>query len=168
MNGGDMTTLDTEYDPATGILRTRLQGVVDADDVRTWAAGLRARLAAIPDGRPFKLMVDLIGYEPRDIAAHKEMRLEVPYLLARHGLRSAYADLYPEEPEVEVSVERGVYCVACANVHHDPVKMGDYEARIATPKQRFFTDRGQAEIWLNSLPLQTDVSQRESEPGTLS
>ncbi len=78
------------------------------------------------------------------------MRTVVPTLLVAHGLRPAFLDLLPEAPDPEPRTERGVVCVAFANVHHDETKMARYEERIATVDQRFFTSRAAAEAWLGS------------------
>ena len=130
------------------VIVTRLHGTVSRAEVEAWAAALQADVDAVPDGSTFRLLFDLTGYEPADLEAHKAMRLVVPELLARHGMRPAVADLFPELPPPAVTVERGVVVERFANVHHDPDKMGRYEAQVSTPAQRFFTDRSQAEAWL--------------------
>ena len=76
------------------------------------------------------------------------MRTVVPDLLVAHGLRPAFLDLFPEAPEPAITAERDVVCVAFANVHHDETKMSQYEERIASANQRFFTSRSSAEDWL--------------------
>ena len=142
----------SRWDPERGVLVTELEGTVDVEAVRTWRAGLQAEVDRIPDGTSFKLLLDLTGYEPADLDAHKEMRMVVPDLLVAHGLRPAFTDLLPEAPEPELRTERGVVCVAFANVHHDETKMTHYEERIATTTQRFFTSRSAAEAWLATVP----------------
>jgi hypothetical protein len=124
---------------------------VDVAAVRAWKEGLEAAVALIPDGTPFRLLLDLTGYEPAALDAHREMRTVVPELLVAHGLRPAFADLYPEAPEPQLRTERDVVCVAFANVHHDDEKMSRYEERIATTNQRFFTSRAAAEDWLATV-----------------
>lgn len=110
--------------------------------------GLKDEVDRLPDGTRFKLLLDLSGYEPASIDAHKAMRDVVPSLLIAHGLRPAFVDLFPEAPEPALRTERGVVCVAFANVHHDETKMERYEELIATANQRFFTSRPAAEEWL--------------------
>lgn len=136
----------------TPVVTTELRGSVTVADVERWAARLRGDVAALPEGTRFRLLLDLTGYEPADIAAHKAMRLVVPRLLADHGMRPAFADLFPEDEAPVVRAEQGVVVEAFANVHHDPEKMRRYEELIATPTQRFFTSRGDAEAWLAGLP----------------
>jgi len=152
MNRTVVRTTST-WDPATGLLRTTLQGPVTTDDVRAWRDGLHRAAAAVPDGGRFQLLLDLSGFAPADLDAHRAMRTVVPELLAAHGLRPAFLDLFDEQPEVPVTLTRGVRCVAFANVHHDAAKMADYERRIGTPTQRFFTDAAAAERWLLSVAL---------------
>jgi hypothetical protein len=143
----------TTWDPATGTLRTRLVGTVDAAAVRAWRDGLNATLAAVPGGSTVTLLLDLRGYEPADLDAHKAMRDVVPALLSTHGLRPAFLDLFDDPPPVDVTTARGVTVTAFANVHHDAEKMAEYERRIAKPNQRFFADRERAERWLASVGL---------------
>jgi hypothetical protein len=130
---------------------SELKGRVDLDTVRAWRAGLRDEVDRLPDGSRFKLLLDLRGYEPAGLDAHKEMRTVVPDLLAAHGLRPAFMGLFPDAPEPVVRAVREVVCVAFANVHHDETKMRQYEERIATADQRFFTARSEAEAWLDAV-----------------
>ena len=146
-----MTTTSSTWDATTGILHTELSGNVTSADVIRWRDGLYRELARINEKSQFRLLSSLYGYEPVDIAAHKAMRTIVPEILASHGLRPAYLDLWEDQPEVAISTERGIRCVAFANVHHDPEKMGRYEEKIAKPNQRFFTDLQQARAWLLSV-----------------
>jgi hypothetical protein len=142
----------TTWEPATRILRTELTGTVDAGAVRAWQDGLHGAVAGIPDGTAVKLLLDLRGYEPADLDAHKAMRDVVPELLLSHGMRPAFLDLFDDPPTVQVTTARGISIAAFANVHHDAEKMGEYERRIAKPDQRFFTEREAAEHWLAALP----------------
>ena len=131
------------------LLIAELHGTVAAADVERWRRDLEAQVAAVPDGGGFKLLVDLTGYEPVDLDAHKAMRTIVPELLARHGMRPAVVDLFAEASDPEVTTVRGVRCVKFANVHHDAAKMADYERRIGREDQRFFSSRKEAERWLS-------------------
>jgi hypothetical protein len=136
------------WDPDRRLLVTELRGPVDVEAVRAWSSELRAEVDRLPCGTRFRLLLDLTGYEPLSLDAHKEMRTVIPSLLIAHGLRPAFLDLFPEEAEPELRAERDVVCVAFANVHHDETKMARYEERIATVDQRFFTSRASAEEWL--------------------
>lgn len=143
-----MTNTRTEWNEPTGILRTDLTGPVTTDDVTTWREGLHRELARIPDGAAFRMLVNLHGFEPVNIDAHKSMRTVVPEILASHGMRPAFIDLFDERPEMTITTSRGVRCVAFANVHHDEGKMTSYQQRIGRPNQGFFTDVSKAETWL--------------------
>ena len=143
-----MTNTRSKWDSATGILRTDLTGPVTTDDVATWREGLHRELANIPDGTSFRLLLNLSGFQPVTIDAHKAMRTVVPDILASHGLRPAFIDLFDERPEMVITTSRGVRCSAFANVHHDEARMTDYEQRIGKPNQKFFTDVSAAEAWL--------------------
>lgn len=140
--------LSSHLDPSTGVLRTHLTGTVDVDDVAEWVAGLRLAVASVPDGGTFRLLVDLHGYEPASLDAHRDMRLVVPELLAAHGMAPAVAGLFEDAEPVPVTVERGVRCTAMANVHHDPEKMTRYADTVGGPEQQFFHDPAAAEAWL--------------------
>lgn len=141
-------TINSTWDASTGILRTELSGTVTTEDVAIWRDGLYRELTRIADNSQFRLLSSLHGYEPANLAAHKAMRTIVPEILATHGMRPAYLDLWEDQPEVEISHERGIKCIAFANVHHDPEKMGRYEQLIAKPSQHFFTDPQAAYTWL--------------------
>ena len=120
-------------------------------EVREWRNTLEEAVGRIPDGGTFKLLVDLRGYEAsEDPVAHQEMRAVVPLLLARHGLRTAVLELFPEA-KVEIRTERGVRCIAAAYVHHDVNKMAAYNEQLAPSNERFFTDREEAERWLTNI-----------------
>ncbi len=133
------------------LLVTELNGTVSEANVAAWKAGLAVAVAAIPPRTRFKLIMDLSGYEPATIGAHKAMREIIPRLLAAHGMRPAYIDLFDEKPEVAVTSD-GRDVTAFANVHHDADKMASYERRIGRPGQRFFTSRDAAEAWIAGEP----------------
>lgn len=139
------------WDAASDTLRTELHGPVTVADVEAWRDGLRRQEARIPANGSFKLLLDLRGFEPTELEAHKAMRNVVPELLLRHGMRPAFLGLFDDAPAVTVTTENGVVCRAFANVHHDAAKMDDYERRIGTASQRFFTDRDAAEAWLAEI-----------------
>jgi len=141
-------TTTSHWDAVTRILHTELSGNVTTDNVALWREGLYRELARIADDSQFRLLSSVYGYEPADIAAHKAMRTIVPEILATHGLRPAYLDLWEDQPEVEITRERGIECIAFANVHHDPAKINRFEEKIAKPNQRFFTDPDVAYEWI--------------------
>ena len=124
-----MATVESQWDPGRALLVTELKGPVDVEAVKAWRAGLQEQVDRIPDGTRFRLLLDLTGYEPAGLDAHKAMRTVVPDLLVAHGLRPAFLDLFPEAPEPAITAEREVVCVAFANVHQDETKMSRYEER---------------------------------------
>lgn len=145
--------VSTHWDPVTATVRTNLTGSVSVEDVQQWRVQLHATMETLPEGTTFRLLLNLRDFEPVDIEAHKAMRTVIPLLLAAHGMRPAYIDLFDERPELSVTSTRSVRCVAFANVHHDPMKMHDYQQRIGRADQIFVTDVAFAERWLHSVPL---------------
>jgi hypothetical protein len=147
------TPVGTTYNTGQSLLESRLSGRVTVADVLAWQGGLEREVAGLPAGARFKFLSDSSGFDPVDIAAHKAMREVVPRLLAAHGMRPAVIDLFDPVPALPVKSDPAVKCVAFANVHHDEVKMRDYAARIGQPEQRFFSARGEAQAWLDSLSV---------------
>jgi hypothetical protein len=143
----------SHWDDTLSILQTELKGPVTREDVDIWKRNLLAELDRIPDGRLFRLLLDLNGYEPVDMEAHKAMRLVIPDILLHHGMRPAYADLYDDPGELHVSMFRNRRCFAFANVHHDENKMKQYDIKIGRADQRFFTDPDKARQWLIQHPV---------------
>lgn len=143
-----MKSTKSEWDSLIGVLRTDLTGAVTVDDVSVWREQLRGELEKIPDGTTFRMLLNLHGFEPESIDAHKAMRTVVPEILISHGMRPAYIDLFDEKPEVDIKNSRGILCTAFANVHHDEQKMASYEERIGKPNQKFFNNLASAETWL--------------------
>ncbi|HYX37028.1 MAG TPA: hypothetical protein VE954_28335 [Oligoflexus sp.] len=143
----------SHWDDTLSILQTELKGSVTREDVLLWKKNLHAALERIPDGRAFRLLLDLKGFEPVDIEAHKAMRLVIPHILLSHGMRPAYADLFDDPGKLSVTLQRSQRCFAFANVHHDENKMGQYEMKIGRSDQRFFTDPDKARQWLIQQPV---------------
>lgn len=146
-----MKQIQTVWNPSTRILETHYTGTLSAEDAALWEKDLWDTLKQIPRNTRFKLLLDLHGFEPKDIAAHKAMRNIIPEVLARHNMRPAFIDLFDEKPEMLLEECNGVQCIAFANVHHDQNKMDDYRRRIGRNDQQFFTDLMQAQDWLESL-----------------
>lgn len=143
-----MKSTRSEWNSLIGVLRTDLTGAVTVDDVGVWREQLQGELGKIPDGSVFRMLLNLHGFEPESIEAHKAMRAVVPEILASHGMRPAYVDLFDEKPDVDIKTSRGIRCAAFANVHHDEQKMASYQERIGKPNQKFFNDLASAETWL--------------------
>jgi hypothetical protein len=148
---GTTAFVATAWEAQNQLITTRLTGDIHAVDVARWQETLAEAVAQVEENGSFILLVDLSGYELYDMAAHKAMRVVIPQLLAAYGLRPALLDLFPEA-EITLTHTRGISCRAVANVHHDPDKMGEYERTLGRANQRFFTDAGEARVWLLSLP----------------
>ncbi len=146
----ELTPTGSTWDAGQRVLETRLSGDAGVAEVERWRAGLAAELARLSDGMEFKLLSDVNGFEPSDMAAHRAMRTVVPELLAAHGMRPALlAEASRDEAAtLTVAAKPKAKCVAHASVHHDPEKMRDLEARLGNAEQRFFSERGLAERWL--------------------
>lgn len=147
-----MKVIETTWNAKTRILNTQLKGRVSEKDAAAWELSLDHALKLIPANTEFKILLDLEGFEPENIQAHKAMRNIIPFILARHGLRPAFVDLFDEKPELPIKITNGIRCTAFANVHHDRNKMADYRKRIGQKNQQFFTDSIKAQDWLLSLP----------------
>ena len=143
----------SHWDDTLSVLQTELTGAVTRDDVERWKKRLYSELERIPDGRAFRLLLDLSGFEPVDLEAHKAMRLVIPEILLTHGMRPAFVDLFKDQGEPTVSVKRKRRCFAFANVHHDKDKMSQYEVKIGRADQCFFTDPKEAYHWLIQQPV---------------
>lgn len=130
------------------LLTTRLSSPVTLDEIREWRTSLDREVARVPERGTFKLLADLRGYDfSLDKDAHQEMRVVLPLFLARHGLRTALLDLFPEA-SVTVTHERGVTCRAAAYVHHNVEKMTAFNDTLERPREEFATDRNAAEAWI--------------------
>lgn len=145
-----ITTAETTWDTAENLLVTRLQGDITVEDVRRWQTSLQSALSQIAPEGEFKLIVDLYGYELKDIAAHKEMRTVIPLTLADYGFRTALLDLF-DPVELPLHKTRGIICQAVAHIHHDAYKMAEYERRLGRANERFFTDYEQAKEWIQTI-----------------
>jgi len=141
-------TVSVRWHPEARLLKTRVSGVLSADDVQAWKARLDEAGARIPPAQPFRMLIDIRGYQVADQArdVHQVMREVTPLFLAAHGFTVGFFSLYDEAPPLARNdVAR---CGAVAHVHHDVAKMDRYNELLATPHERFFTDAEEAEAWL--------------------
>ena len=146
----EITTAETTWDTARKILVTHLHGDITIETVQRWQASLQDALSQIEAKGEFKMIVDLYGYELKDIAAHKEMRTVVPLTLADYGFRTALLDLV-DPVELPLQKTRGITCRAVAHIHHDAYKMAEYERRLGRENERFFTEYDQAVAWIQMV-----------------
>lgn len=140
----------TEWRKEEGILATRVAGVLRKEDVERWSEGLKGEGASIEPGTPFRMLVDIRGYEvaEQDREVHQAQRVVIPNFLAVHGFVVGFFRLFEAEPEVEADPSKG-RCVAVAHVHHDCGKMENYNAQLGRDEERFFCDVGEARAWLS-------------------
>lgn len=155
--------VQAHWEPGSRLVVARLSGLIEVVHAHAWSSALARAVAAVPDGGAFALLLDLHGYEPADLDAHRAMREVVPRLLARHGMRPAFVDLFDEREEPVIGLDRQVRCIAFANVHHDAQKMARYRERIERVDQRFFTDAASARAWL--LHVVENTSEAEARRG---
>jgi hypothetical protein len=148
-----MELVGTTWNASAALVITRLSGRIAEEDVTFWRESLTKELARIPSGRPFKLLVDSVGYDPVDISVHKAMRSVVPAFLADYGFRTALLELADAGGPVALHQTRGIRCIAVAHVHHEATKMDELDRRLGKDNERFFADRPQAETWIDALPI---------------
>lgn len=131
----------------TGLLTVHLNGTVSEPDVHQWRVNLSQTLECIPSGSHIKLLADLTGYEPATLAAHKSMRSVIPLTQAAYGFRTRFFDFF-EVSDVTITKTRDITITATAHVHHDAAKMAEYQARLGTDSERWFSDVDAARVWL--------------------
>ncbi len=143
---------DVSWNEDTRILTTRVAGVLTASQVQTWKDRLYQAGRLFPKEGPFKMLIDIQGYEVADQAreVHQVMREVTPVFLASHGFNVGFFSLYEVEPPV-AREEASARCIAVAHVHHDADKMERYNELLGTDSERFFCDAGDAELWLTEL-----------------
>ena len=131
---------------------TRLNGTISSSDVHSWKTSLHAVMNSIPENSRFKILVDLHGFEAENTEVHKEYRTVIPLLLAGYGYRIGYLDMFPEA-SIDLQYQRGIQCIAMANVHHNAEKMQDYETRFSKPHEHYFTDPDAALQWISTIDV---------------
>jgi hypothetical protein len=137
------------WDSNSRILSTHLTGNITLTDVAVWTQGLENEALKIPDNSSYALLVNLVGFEPVSLDAHKAMRDVIPLFLTRYNFRTGFFDLV-QAPDIPLTKTRGIECIAHANVHHDKSKMDTYNEKIGSEKERFLTNIDEAKIWLKS------------------
>lgn len=139
----------TSWDPQTGLIHTRLQGELSSDDITRWEVSLEQVFSQLPNDSTFVIFVNLLGFKAENLGVHKQYRNIIPLLLARHGWRIGYLDLFPEaEESLVMETQRGIRCVAAAHAHHDTDKIERYRAQCSSATEQFFTDETEALTWL--------------------
>jgi hypothetical protein len=134
MNTQLPTTIQTDWQLEERILRTRLSGILQPEDLETWEQQLEDLSRQIPKHFDFAMLVDIRGYEvsEQDKALHQRQRVIIPTLLARHGFEVGFFRLFEVQNTISLDPERA-RCRVVAHVHHDCDKMALYN---------------QAEAWL--------------------
>lgn len=139
---------DSEWNPNTGIVTTRLSGPVSTADVEMWEQGLMSVMEQIPDNGTFRIFVNFFGLGPQSVEAHKRYRSVIPLLLSRYGWRVGYLALFPEADALALTTTRGIRCIGAVHVHQDAFKIEEYDRRFGNATERFFTDPAAALSWL--------------------
>jgi len=140
------------WQPAEQLVTTRLSGLLDTADIQQWENTLTETMKQVPDNTAIKMLVDLHGFKAENFEVHKQYRNIIPLLLARHGYRIGYLDMFPEA-SITLTTERGIRVVAMANVHQDETKMKDYQEKFSKPFEQYFTDSAAAHAWILSVKL---------------
>jgi len=144
--------INSFWQPAEQLVTTRLSGLLDTADIQYWENTLIETMKQVPDNTDVKMLVDLHGFKAANFEVHKQYRNIIPLLLARHGYRIGYLDMFPEAT-IALSTERGIRAVAMANVHQDETKMKDYQEKFSKPFEQYFTDSTAALAWILSVKL---------------
>ncbi len=131
------------------LLESSVRGVLSAPDVAEWEAALVRATAELAPTAEFRVLDDWVDYEvaDQDLRVHKLMREVTPRFLASHGFAVGFWRLYDATPPAPSRVGR---CTHVAHVHHDADKMSRYNELLASPHERFFTDREAARRWLGA------------------
>jgi hypothetical protein len=148
-----MTKINNSFwQPAEQLVTTRLSGLLDTADIEYWENTLIETMKQVPDHTEVKMLVDLHGFKAENFEVHKQYRNIIPLLLARHGYRIGYLDIFPEA-SISLTTERNIRVVAMANVHQDETKMKDYQEKFSKPYEQYFTDSAAALAWILSVKL---------------
>ena len=139
--------IESKYSAETGLFETSLSGLISTEDVQEWQNSINAVLAQIPDHSNFKALINIHGYEPQDVEAHKAFRTVIPLTMAKYSFRVGYIDMF-EEADLPLSGIRDIACIAFANVHQDEVKMKKYQDNYAKSNELYTTDIKEAYKWL--------------------
>lgn len=142
---------EVDWSAEERVLRTRLAGVLQREEVYTWQRRLESAAGQIPSGEPFFMLVDISGYEVGEQAldVHKAQREVIPIFLARHGFEVGFFRLMDVQNTIPPDPERG-RCLAVVHVHHDCTKMERYRELLGSDREQFFCERSAAEGWLRN------------------
>ncbi len=144
----------TQWFPEEKTIDTRISGDVSVQDIEQWEESLHFALGQIETGAEFRIMVDLFGYSPVNIEAHKRFRAVIPLTLSQYGWKVGYVDLFEDEKEkLQYVSTRGIKCIAAAHAHQDETKIGLYERSYSRDNEHFFTDPQKAREWLKGLAI---------------
>ena len=145
--------INTTWYPEQQLIVTQLSGVVNNADIEHWEATMQVAFAQLPDNTRFKMLVNLYGFKAENFEVHKYYRNIIPLMLAGFGYRIGYLDMFPEA-KLDVTITRGIRCVAMANVHQDATKMQDYNTRFSSATEKYFTEPGPAMAWIQDVQVQ--------------
>lgn len=102
------------------------------------------------------MLVNLYGYKPLSIDTHKRFRHVLPMLLAQYDWKVGYMDLFKEEAKgLTLMNSRNIKCIAVAHLHHDEIKMKEFETSFGKFNERYFSDTEKAKTWIEDLNYKT-------------
>lgn len=142
----------TEWISEINLIITRLKGEVDEKDVREWKESLQKTYEHLADNSKFKILIDLYGFQAKDLEVHKQYREMIPLSLARFGWKVGYVDMFERAKDLILTTERGIQCVAAVHVHQDETKINKYEELYSRENEHFWTDLKRAEEWIRNYP----------------
>lgn len=144
--------MESRWDPEKKLLVTHISGEVNEADVEKWEETLLRELDRIPSNSQFRIFVNLYGFTAENFEAHKRFRTIIPVTLAQYGWKTGYTGLFEEDAaQMQITVTRGIHCIAAAHCHHDATKMELYETRFSHETEHYFTDPGKALIWIGQV-----------------
>lgn len=138
----------TEWISEISLIITRLKGEVDETDVKEWNQSLQETFAKLPNHSKFKILIDLYGFQAKNLEVHKQYREIVPLTLARFGWKVGYVDMFERKKDLVLTTDRGIQCVAAVHVHQDETKINKYEELYSRENEHFWTDLEKAEEWI--------------------
>jgi hypothetical protein len=142
--------LRSEWDALNRILTVHLNGEISEADVERWRENLEHALGALQPNSSFKLLSDMTGFNAQTMNAHKAMRGVIPLTQAAYGFPPGVARLFDVQ-DMPITHTRGITLTAAAHVHHDEGKMTEYQTRLGTEREGWFTDPATAREWLLTL-----------------
>ncbi|TGK82240.1 hypothetical protein EHQ24_13320 [Leptospira noumeaensis] len=145
--------LYTRWDDKKNLITTRLSGLITETEVSQWKDGLEKTFTELPQGTKFKIFVNLHGFSPASMSAHKMYREIIPLLLSKYNWRIGYLDLFEEAKDLKLTSENGTECLAAVHCHHDSYKINEYEKKFGKDSEHFWDDPERSATWIESYSI---------------